>query len=102
MELLTFNFFEKKKFDYSTHSVHEAINHIARFISSIWQVHASGEGNIRTTAVFIIRYLRSFGFDVNNESFAKYLCFFYNALVRSQYENNLMRFTAHLSFLSTL
>ncbi len=87
MELLTFDFSEEKKFDYSTLSAQEAINHITRFISSIWQIHAFGEGNTRTTAVFLIKYLRSFGFDVNNESFAKHSWFFRNALVRSQYEN---------------
>lgn len=87
MELLTFDFSEEKKYDYSIHSAHEAINHIARFISGIWQIHAFGEGNTRTTAVFLIKYLRSFGFDVNNESFAKHSWFFRNALVRSQYEN---------------
>ena len=87
MELLTFDFSEEKKFDYSSHSAQEAINHIARFISSVWQIHAFGEGNTRTTAVFLIKYLRSFGFDVNNESFAKHSWFFRNALVRSQYEN---------------
>lgn len=87
MDLLTFDFSEEKKFDYSSHSAQEAINHIARFISSVWQIHAFGEGNTRITAVILIKYLRSFGFDVNNESFAKHSWFFRNALVRSQYEN---------------
>lgn len=86
-ELLTFDFAEEKKYNYSEHTAVEAINHIVRFISSIWQIHAFGEGNTRTTAVFLIKYLRSFGFDVNNESFANHSWFFRNALVRSQYEN---------------
>lgn len=86
-ELLTYDFNEEKKFDYSTVSSVEAIRHIMRFISDIWQIHAFGEGNTRTTAVFLIKYLRSFGFDVNNESFEKHSWFFRNALVRSQYEN---------------
>jgi len=87
MELLTFDFSEEKKFDYSTVSTSEAIKHISRFISDIWQIHAFGEGNTRTTAVFLIKYLRRFGFNVNNESFEKHSWFFRNALVRSQYEN---------------
>ena len=87
MNLLTFDFSEEKKFDYSTVSTSEAIKRISRFISDIWQIHAFGEGNTRTTAVFLIKYLRSFGFDVNNESFEKHSWFFRNALVRSQYEN---------------
>ena len=86
-ELLNYDFGEEKKFDYSTVSSAEAIRHIARFISGIWQIHAFGEGNTRTTAVFLIKYLRSFGFEVNNESFEKHSWFFRNALVRSQYEN---------------
>ena len=86
-ELLTYDFNEEKKFDYSVVSSVEAIRHITRFISDIWQIHDFGEGNTRTTAVFLIKYLRSFGFDVNNESFEKHSWFFRNALVRSQYEN---------------
>ncbi len=86
-ELLSFDFSEEKKFDYGTASSFEAIRHISRFISGIWQIHAFGEGNTRTTAVFLIKYLRSFGFEVNNESFEKHSWFFRNALVRSQYEN---------------
>ena len=86
-ELLNYDFGEEKKFDYSTVSSAEAVRHIVRFISGVWQIHAFGEGNTRTTAVFLIKYLRSFGFDVNNESFEKHSWFFRNALVRSQYEN---------------
>lgn len=86
-ELLNYDFGEEKKFDYSTVSSIDAIKHIVRFISGIWQIHAFGEGNTRTTAVFLIMYLRSFGFEVNNESFGKHSWFFRNALVRSQYDN---------------
>ena len=86
-ELLNFDFSEEKKFDYTNHSSLEALNHIARFISGIWQIHPFGEGNTRATAVFLIKYLKSFGFNVDNESFAKHSWFFRNALVRSQYEN---------------
>lgn len=86
-ELLNYDFAEELKFDYSTVSSADAIRHIVRFISGIWQIHAFGEGNTRTTAVFLIKYLRSFGFEVNNESFEKHSWFFRNALVHSQYEN---------------
>ena len=87
VSLLTFDFGEEKKYDYSQHSAKEALSHIARFIAGIWQIHPFGEGNTRTTAVFLIKYLNSFGFQVNNESFLKHSWFFRNALVRSQYEN---------------
>lgn len=86
-ELLNFDFSEEKKFDFTNHSSLKALNHIARFISGIWQIHPFGEGNTRTTAVFLLKYLKSFGFNVDNESFAKHSWFFRNALVRSQYEN---------------
>ena len=86
-ELLNYDFGEERKFDYSTVSSADAIRHIVQFISGIWQIHAFGEGNTRTTAVFFIKYLRSFGFEVNNERFEKHSWFFRNALVRSQYEN---------------
>lgn len=63
------------------------IVHITRFVSGIWQIHAFGEGNTRTTAVFTIQYLRSIGFDINNNLFAKHSWYFRNALVRANYKN---------------
>ena len=45
----------------------EKIEHIAKFISGIWQIHAFREENTRTTAIFTIQYLRSLGYEVNNE-----------------------------------
>ena len=51
------------------------------------QIHAFGEGNTRTTAVFTIKYLRTFGFDTNNDAFAKQSWYFRNALVRANYNN---------------
>lgn len=61
--------------------------HIAKFVSGIWQIHPFGEGNTRTTAVFTIKYLRSIGFDVNNDLFAQHSWYFRNALVRANYRN---------------
>jgi len=49
--------------------------------------HAFGEGNTRTTAVFTIKYLRSFGFDIDNDLFEKHSWYFRNALVRANYNN---------------
>lgn len=63
------------------------IKHIAKFTSSIWQVHSFGEGNTRTTAVFIEKYLHNMGFDVNNDMFKEHSLYFRNALVRSNYGN---------------
>lgn len=53
----------------------------------LWQNHPFREGNTRTTAVFVIKYLRSCGFKVNNELFADNSWYFRNALVRANYRN---------------
>ena len=45
------------------------------------------KGNTRTTAVFTIKYLRTFGFDINNDAFATHSWHFRNALVRANYNN---------------
>ena len=63
------------------------MRHIARFISNLWQIHPFGEGNTRTTAVFLIKYLRSFGFNVGNDTFERHSWFFRNALVRANYND---------------
>ena len=65
----------------------EVINHLAVFIANLWQSHVFEEGNTRTTAVFVIKYLRSLGFDVSNDLFAKNAWYFRNALVRANYSN---------------
>ena len=82
-----YDFKEEKEFDYSKINKNELINHIAKFTSSIWQVHAFGEGNTRTTAVFIEKYLSNMGFNVNNDMFKEKSLYFRNALVRSNYGN---------------
>ena len=68
-------------------NISDTITHIAKFISGVWQIHAFGEGNTRTTAVFTIKYLRTFGFDISNEAFANHSWYFRNALVRANYNN---------------
>lgn len=68
-------------------SIEESVCHIAKFTSGIWQIHPFGEGNTRSTAVFIIKYLKTFGFDVSSETFAENSWYFRNALVRANYNN---------------
>ena len=64
------------------------IEHLAQFVSYLWQIHIFGEGNTRTTAVFLIKYLRKLGFSVvNNDLFAEHSWYFRNALVRANYED---------------
>ena len=81
------NIQREKEFDYSKLNKDELIKHIAKFTSSIWQVHPFGEGNTRTTAVFIEKYLNNMGFNVNNDMFKNKSLYFRNALVRSNYGN---------------
>ena len=84
---LDYDFSVEKDFSYKGLSMDEIIKHLAVFISRLWQIHVFGEGNTRTTAVFFIKYLRTLGFDVNNEIFAENAWYFRNALVRANYTN---------------
>lgn len=59
----------------------------ARFPAGIWQIHLFCKENTRTTAVFIIKYLKSFGFHVDNNQFSNYSWYFKNTSVRANYNN---------------
>jgi len=85
---LEYDFEQERKFSYKGLSEQEFIEHMAHFISSLWQIHIFGEGNTRTTAIFLIKYLRKLGFkNVNNDLFANHSWYFRNALVRANYED---------------
>ena len=86
-DTLEYDFEQEKNFSYKGLSMEEAIKHLCRFTSNIWQIHPFCEGNTRTTAVFIIKYLRTFGFKINDEVFADNSWYFRNALVRANYTN---------------
>ena len=84
---LDYDFDIERNFKYSGLSNDEIVKHITFFVSRLWQIHAFGEGNTRTTAVFIIKYLRSLGYKVDNDIFAENSWYFRNALVRANYKN---------------
>ena len=86
-QTLEHDFAQEKSFSYAGINPLEALKHISDFISGIWQIHAFGEGNTRTTAVFAIKYLRNFGFDIDNDLFERHSWYFRNALVRANYNN---------------
>ena len=86
-KMLDYDLGLEKEFSYRGLSSEQMIEHLARFVSNLWQIHAFGEGNTRTTAVFLIEYLRTLGFDVENDLFAKNAWYFRNALVRANYTN---------------
>ena len=86
-ETLDYDLNLEKNFNYTGLSTEDVIKHIARFISNLWQIHIFGEGNTRTTAVFLIKYLSKLGFNVTNDIFAENSWYFRNALVRANYNN---------------
>ena len=96
---LEYDFEQEKKFTYKGLSQQEVIEHITYFISYLWQIHIFGEGNTRTTAVFLIKYLRTFGFKVNNDLFTEHSWYFRNALVRANYKNHTKNIHATIEFL---
>ena len=87
-ESLEYDISLEKEKNYKEMSIVEVINNITNFSSSIWQVHPFREGNTRTTALFIEKYLISLGYNVDNTLFKDKSIYFRNALVRSNYFNN--------------
>ncbi len=99
MDALEYDFKEEKNFSYKDLSFAEAIKHLCHFTSNIWQIHPFCEGNTRTTAVFIIKYLKTFGFEINDDIFANNSWYFRNALVRANYRNFNKNIYEDISFL---
>ncbi len=98
-DALEYDIEQEKNFSYKDLSLEQSIKHISSFTSNIWQVHPFCEGNTRTTAVFIIKYLRTFGFSINDDVFAENSWYFRNALVRANYKNfekNIFEDTSYL------
>lgn len=83
---LVLDFERGKEFFRAKQPVAQSIPHITRFIADIWKIHPFAEGNTRTTAVFMIGYLKALGFPPNTAIFAEHSWYFRNALVRASYE----------------
>lgn len=96
---MEYDFRQEKQFSYRGLNLTETTQHIADFVSGLWQIHPFGEGNTRTTAVFIIKYLRTFGFEVNNSLFEEHSWYFRNALVRANFNNLTMNIHATKEYL---
>ena len=86
-DTLDYDIGQEREFSYEGLNVDDAIRHLTRFCANLWQVHAFCEGNTRTTAVFMIKYLRTLGFNVVNDVFAENSWYFRNALVRANYSD---------------
>ena len=80
-------FDDERSYSYSYPMNENDIDHLSGFTSKLWQTHPFAEGNTRTTAVFIELYLKSLGYEVNNEPFKFNSDYYRNALVRSCYES---------------
>ena len=87
IDTLNYDFAAEKQFSYEGLSVEASVKHLAKFASDIWQIHPFGEGNTRATAVFMIKYIKTFGFHVNNDAFRENSWYFRNALVRANYND---------------
>jgi fido (protein-threonine AMPylation protein) len=99
LDYLKYDFEEEKSKDYTKLSKEQQVQRIAKFTSAIWQTHPFREGNTRTTAVFIEKYLRTKGYDVNNELFKENSLYFRNALVLSNYSNISKRINSDFKYL---
>ena len=86
-DTLDYDFATEKQFSYEGLPVEASVKHLAQFASDIWQIHPFCEGNTRATAVFMIKYMKTFGFSVNNDAFEKNSWYFRNALVRANYND---------------
>ena len=98
-ESLEYDISLEKEKNYKNMSIVEVINSITKFSSNIWQVHPFKEGNTRTTALFIEKYLISLGYEVDNTLFKDKSVHFRNALVRSNYFNNYLNIKEESSYL---
>ena len=84
---MEYDFKTEAAFSYKNLSRDAIDRHLAQFTCDIWQIHPFGEGNTRSTAVFLIKYLSSLGYSINQECFAKKSWYFRNALVRANYND---------------
>lgn len=84
-DFLEYDFNIESNKSYKNLSKLDFVKNIAKFTSSIWQIYPFREGNTRTIAVFIIKYLNSKGLNINNEPFKNNSKYFRDALVLSNY-----------------
>ena len=86
-ETLEYDMGQERAYNYEGKSIDEVISHLTRFCANLWQIHPFGEGNTRSIAIFMIKYLKTLGFKVTNDLFATNSWYFRNALVRANYSN---------------
>lgn len=85
LEYLKYDFDNELNVNYLSLNQNEQVENISKFISAIWQIHPFCEGNTRTIAVFAMQYLKSLGYEINNDVFKDNSRYFRDALVISNY-----------------
>ena len=98
-ESLEYDISLEKEKNYKDMSIVDVIKNITDFTSSIWQVHPFREGNTKTTAVFIYKYLNSLNFNQDISIYNNKTSYFRNSLVRSNYFNNYLNIKEDKSYL---
>jgi len=82
IENLLERLFEKEKqVNYNEYDEYTKVMKVTKYMSEMWQIHPFREGNTRTIAVFIIKYLNNLGFDIDNKYFEKHSQHFRDTLV---------------------
>ena len=87
LDYLEYDFKRESEFNYQGVANDEVVDHIAGFISNIWQIHPFSEGNTRTIAIFTIKYLKKLGFVPCSTTFYQSSKYFRDALIRANYQN---------------
>ncbi len=89
VQFLDYDMAEEREKGYRSMSDEILIKRITHFTSNIWQVHPFLNGNTRTVAVFVQKMLRSKGINVGNEIFKNNSAYFRDALVLSNYYDDI-------------
>lgn len=84
---LEYDFSYEKKKNYAKMTEDEVVDNITDFTIRLWLTHPFRDGNTRTISVFIRMYLKSLGYNIDNELFLKYFSFYRNSLVMACYED---------------
>lgn len=98
-DYLIYDFSEERQEDYKELNASDKIISISNFTSCIWQVHPFMEGNTRTTTIFMIKYLKELGYNINYSLFKENSKYFRNVLVRSNYSNDKLNIKEGNSYL---
>ena len=69
-------------------SKEDFIKQLVPKIASIWQIHPFREGNTRTTVIFMILFIESFGYYVDKELLSKSAGYVRNSLVLASFNEN--------------